>query len=251
MGLAILIGLVVAAVAVLVLLDRRRKEARVEREDASAVEYINLFIGTLYMVLLSLIVVLLWQNVSDVSSDVRTEASGLQALAQTAQRLPSAEGGPLLKAAHEYAATVLNSEWPPKPGTGNGADENAPAARILADARAAVTHPVAAGATAGTVEDQAITEINTVADARDDRLAKSGSGIPDVLLIALAVLSLITIATPLALGLRADALAFAGFVVTTALVCLAFWFVVELQSPFHGLIHASPQPLRDVLAASA
>ena len=66
--------------------------------------------------------------------------------------------------------------------------------------------------------------------------------------IALAVLSLITIATPLALGLRADALAFAGFVVTTALVCLAFWFVVELQSPFHGLIHASPQPLRDALA---
>lgn len=251
MGLAILIALVVSAVAVLVLLDRRRKDARVEREDASAVEYINLFIGTLYMVLLSLIVVLLWQNVSDVSSDVRAEASGLQALVQTAQRLPATEGEPLLKAAHGYAATVLNSEWPPKPGTGNGADENAPAARILADARAAVTHPVAAGATAGTVEDQAIAQINTVADARDDRLAKSGAGIPDVLLIALAVLSLITIATPLALGLRADALAFAGFVVTTALVCLAFWFVVELQSPFHGLIHASPQPLRDMLAASA
>ena len=251
MGLAILIALVVLAVAVLAMLDRRRKEMRAEREDASAVEYINMFIGTLYMVLLSLIVVLLWQNVSDVSGDVRAEASGLQALAQTAQRLPASEGEPLLKAAHEYAAAVLNSEWPPKPGTDNGADENAPAARILAEARAAVTHPVASGTTAGTVEDQAIAEINTVADARDDRLAKSGSGVPDVLLIALAVLSLITIATPLALGLRADALAFAGFVVTTALACLAFWFVVELQSPFHGLIHASPQPLRDVLAANA
>src|SRR6185437_14515639 len=201
MGLSILIGLVVVAVAVLVLLDRRRKDARVEREDAQAVEYINLFIGTLYMVLLALVVVVMWQNVSDVSGDVRTEASGLQALVQTAQRLPAAEGQPLLKAAHEYAATVLSSEWPPKPGSDNGADESAPAARIL-----------------------------------------------DVLLIALAVLSLITIATPLALGLRADALAFAGFVVTTALVCLAFWFVVELQSPFHGLIHASPQPLRDALA---
>ncbi|HEU5427253.1 MAG TPA: hypothetical protein VFU74_10280 [Actinocrinis sp.] len=248
MGLAILIGLVVVAVAVLVLLDRRRKESRVEREDAQAVEYINLFIGTLYMVLLSLVVVVMWQNVSDVSGDVRTEASGLQALVQTAQRLPAAEGHPVLKAAHEYAAAVLNSEWPPKPGSGNGADESAPAARILAEARAAVTRPVASGALAGTIEDQAIGDINTVADARDDRLAKSGSGIPDVLLIALAILSLITIATPLALGLRADALAFAGFVVTTALVCLAFWFVVDLQSPFHGLIHASPQPLRDALA---
>ena len=248
MGLAILIGLVVVAVGVLVLLDRRRKEARIEREDAQAVEYINLLIGTLYIVLLSLVVVVMWQNVSDVSGDVRTEGAGLQALVQTAQRLPAAEGQPLLKAAHDYAATVLNSEWPPKPGSDNGADENAPAARILAEARAAVTHPVESGATAGTIEDQAIGEINAVAEARDDRLAKSGASIPDVLLIALAVLSLITIATPLALGLRADALAFAGFVVTTALVCLAFWFVVELQSPFHGLIHASPQPLRDALA---
>ncbi|HEU5356056.1 MAG TPA: DUF4239 domain-containing protein [Actinocrinis sp.] len=248
MGLAILIGLVVVAVGVLVLLDRRRKEARIEREDAQAVEYINLLIGTLYIVLLSLVVVVMWQNVSDVSGDVRTEGAGLQALVQTAQRLPAAEGQPLLKAAHDYAATVLKSEWPPKPGSDNGADENAPAARILAEARAAVTHPVESGATAGTIEDQAIGEINAVAEARDDRLAKSGASIPDVLLIALAVLSLITIATPLALGLRADALAFAGFVVTTALVCLAFWFVVELQSPFHGLIHASPQPLRDALA---
>ena len=248
MGLSILIGLVVVAVAVLVLLDRRRKDERVEREDAQAVEYINLLIGTMYIVLLSLVVVVMWQNVSDVSGDVRTEAAGLQSLAQTAQRLPAAEGRPLLKATHEYAATVLNSEWPPKPGSDNAADENAPAARILAEARAAVTHPVASGATAGTIEDQAIGEINAVAEARDDRLAKSGASIPTVLLIALAVLSLITIATPLALGLRADALAFAGFVVTTALVCLAFWFVVELQSPFHGLIHASPQPLRDALA---
>ncbi len=250
MGLAILVGLVAAAVIVLVLMDRRRERGAAEREDAQAVEYINLFIGTLYMVLLSLVVVVMWQNVSDVGGDVRTEAAGLEALVQTAQRLPAAEGTPLLEAAHEYAAAVLNTEWPPKAGAGNGADESAPAAGILARARAAVTHPVASGAMAGTVEDQAIEEINTVAEARDDRLAKSGDGIPTVLLIALAVLSLITIATPLALGLRADAVAFAGFVVTTALVCLAFWFVVDLQSPFHGLIHASQQPLRDVLAGA-
>lgn len=250
MGFTILIVLVAAAVTVLVLLDRRRKEGRLEREDAPAVDYINLFIGTLYMVLLSLIVVVMWQNVSDVSGDVRAEASGLEALAQTAQRLPAAEGEPLLKAVHDYAATVLTTEWPPTAAVRDSANRNAPAARVLAEARAAVTRPVAAGALAGTVEDQAIEEINTVADAREDRLAKSGDGIPTVLLIALALLSLITIATPLALGLRADVVAFAGFVVTTALVCLAFWFVVDLQSPFHGLIHASAQPLRDVLAGA-
>ncbi|MGH6654707.1 MAG: hypothetical protein ACRDVE_05830 [Actinocrinis sp.] len=251
MGLVILICLVVAAVAVLVVLDRRRGRSagRVEREDVRALEYINVFIGTLYMVLLSLIVVLMWQNVSDVSGDVRSEAASLQALVQTAQRLPPSEGVPVLNAAHEYASSVLDTEWPPKAGAAT--DPEAPAARVLADARAAVTHPVAAGASAGTIEDQAITDINAVAEARDDRLAKSTDGVPPFLLIALAILSLITIATPLTLGLRAHALALAGFVVTTALVCLAFWFVIELQSPYHGLIHASAQPLRELLAGAA
>ena len=249
MGLVILICLIVVAVGVLVVLDRRRAgEGPLEREDRPAVEYINLFIGTLYIVLLSLIVVVTWQNTSDVSSDVRSEASGLQALVQTAQRMPAPERVPLINAAHEYATSVLNTEWPPSGGT--DANTDAPAARILATARAAVSHPVATGASAGTIEDEAIGEINQIADARDDRLAKSSSTIPTLLLIALGVLSVMTIATPLALGLRADALAFTGLVITTALVILAFWFVLELQSPYHGLIHASQQPLREVAAGA-
>jgi hypothetical protein len=248
-GLVILICLIVVAVAVLVVLDRRRGgEGVIEREDRPAVEYINLFIGTLYIVLLSLIVVVTWQNTSDVSGDVRSEAAGLQALVQTAERMPASERVPLINAAHEYATSVLNTEWPPS----SGADVNtdAPAARILATARAAVSHPVTVGASAGTIEDEAISEINEVSDARDDRLAKSSSTIPTMLLIALALLSVITIATPLALGLRADAFAFTGLVISTALVILAFWFVLELQSPYHGLIHASQQPLREVVAGA-
>jgi len=247
-GLAILIVLVTVAVALLIITDRRRMrgDGRIEREDGPALEYINVFIGTLYMVLLSLIVVLMWQNVSDVGGDVRAEAAGLQAMVQTAQRLPATEGVPLIDAAHQYAASVLNTEWPPKAGTDSATD--APAGHILDEARAAVSHPVAAGTSAGTIEDQALSEIQSVSDARDDRLAKSSGSVPTFLLIALAVLSLITIATPLTLGLRTHAVAFTGFVVTTALVCLAFWLVVELQSPYHGLIHASPQPLRELVA---
>ena len=249
MGLVILICLIVVAVAVLVVLDRKRSgQGPIEREDRPALEYINVFIGTLYMVLLSLIVVVTWQNTSDVSGDVRNEAAGLQALVQTAERMPASERAPLIKAAHEYATSVLNTEWPPSGGT--DANSDAPAARILATARAAVSRPVSAGASAGTIEDQAISEINQVSDARDDRLAKSSSTIPALLLIALGVLSVITIATPLALGLRAHPFAFLGLVITTALVILAFWFVLELQSPYHGLIHASQQPLREVAAGA-
>jgi hypothetical protein len=247
MDVWILIGMVVIAVTTLIVVDRRRgePEERTERDDTPALEYINLFIGTLYMVLLSPIVVLMWQNTSDVNSDVRSEADGLQSVTQLAAQLPAAEGAPLTAAARGYAGSVLKTEWPP---TGITDPDQAPAGRLLDQARAAVTFPVASGASAGTVEDEALSDIDSIASARDDRLANSDSGVPPYLLIALALLSLMTIVTPLTLGLRADALAFTGFLVSTTLVCLAFWFVLELQSPYHGLIHASAQPLQEFLA---
>lgn len=245
MGLGILCALVLAAVGALFLTERYRKEEkeRTEREDANAVEYINVFIATLYMVLLSLIVVVMWNNTADVGNDVRAEATGLQALVSTADRMPPTEGSALRTAARDYADSVLATEWPP------GADgpTTMPAARILSRARAALAHPVAAGAQVGTIEDQGLAEIDAVSAARDDRLAKSGKGVPVFLLIALGALSLTTIATPLALGLRADPVAFAGLALTTALVCLSYWFVLDLQSPYHGPVHASAQPLRDLL----
>ena len=244
MGLALLICLVLAAVVALVVTDRRRKENRPERVDANALDYVNTFISTLYMVLLALIVVVQWQNVDQISSDVQNETSTLTALVQTADRMPAAEGATVRASAIAYAQAVTAHEWPPPADPANDA-----AAKALETGQAAVTHPVAANASLGTIEDQAIGEYQALAQTRADRLAASSSETSPVLLFALGVLSLITILTPLLLGLRADALAFAGLVVSTALVCLSFWFVLNLNSPYNGLIHADPTPLSQFLAA--
>ena len=82
MGIAVLVCLVLASVVALAITDRlrKRKEHKPEREDGSALDYVNTFISTLYVVLLALIVVVQWQNVDQINSDVGSEASTLTAL---------------------------------------------------------------------------------------------------------------------------------------------------------------------------
>lgn len=245
MGLVLLICLVLAAVAALLVTDRLRKEGREgERPDATALDYVNTFISTLYMVLLALVVVVQWQNVDQISANVQSEASTLTVLVQTADRMPAAEGATVRASAIDYAKAVLAHEWPPPADTANDA-----AAQALDAGQKAVTHPVADDTQLGTIEDQAISEYQSLAQTRADRLAASSSETSPVLLLALGVLSIITVLTPLVLGLRADAIAFTGLAVSTLLVCLSFWFVIDLNSAYNGLIHADPTPLSQFLAA--
>jgi hypothetical protein len=246
MGIAVLVCLVLASVVALAITDRlrKRKEQKPEREDGSALDYVNTFISTLYVVLLALIVVVQWQNVDQINSDVGSEASTLTALVQTADRMPGHEGVVVHDSAVEYAKAVLADEWPPPSDTSGDA-----AAKALDTGEAAVTHPVGLQTSLGTIEDQAIGEYQTLAETRADRLAVSTSRTSPILLIALGVLSLITVLTPLALGLRADTIAFTGLLVSTLLVCLAFWLVLDLDSLYHGVIHADSTPLSQFLAA--
>jgi hypothetical protein len=244
--LAVLICLVLASGAALVITDRARKEHRPERKDAAALNYVNTFISTLYMVLLALVVVVQWQNVDEVNSDVRTEAYTLSALVQTASRMPADEATAVRASAVDYAQGVLRNEWPAPSDYGSDV-----VARALGSGQTAVTHPVDVDVQLGTIEDQAIGEYEALQQARVDRLAVGNQGIPEILLVALGALSLVTVLTPLALGMRADALAFSGLVISTVLVCLAFWLVLDLQTLYSGLIHADSSPLSRFLTDQA
>ena len=214
--------------------------------DATALDYVNTFISTLYMVLLALVVVVQWQNIDQINADVRAEASTLTALVQTADRMPSPEGTQVRASAFEYADAVLAHEWPATSLETAGDDA---AQQALDAGQAAVTHPVALSTSLGTIEDQAIGEYQALAQSRADRLAVSEDTTSPVLLVALGVLSLITVLTPLALGLRADAIAFSGLMVSTVLVCLSFWFVLDLQTLYHGLIHVTAGPIQSFVAS--
>jgi hypothetical protein len=204
---------------------------------------VNTFISTLYMVLLALVVVVQWQNVDEINTDVRTEAYTLSRAHADVRADAGAEAAIVRASAVDYAQGVLHAEWPPPAST--GADV---VTKALDTGQAAVTHPVARTCSSARSRTRP-----SASSSRSSRRAPTASASATrtsraVLIIALGVLSLITVLTPLALGLRSDALAFSGLVISTVLVCLSFWIVLDLQTLYSGLIHVDSTPLSRFLA---
>ncbi len=246
--------LTILAVVILVagaVLARRRiaVRGRGNNRAEAAADYVAMFMVTMYTVLLAFIIVVLWQRLDDINTDVGTEGQDLTQLVWDAQRLPAADRTAMRTAVTDYAATVLGREWPPAdPGAAGG---SAFAVTTLRD-------HLATGSTLDqqtTLRDQELAVLDDLSAARADRVAKSLAGsYPRVLTVALVLLSVATVLTPFLLGPRAEPLSVLGIVVTIVVVALALVLVIDLQTEFGGVFSVSRAPLEAVqqqLAATA
>jgi hypothetical protein len=230
--------IVLVAGAVLV---RRRLTARSggehDRAEAAA-DYVATFMVTMYTVLVAFIVVILWQRLDDINTDVRTEGQDLTQLVWEAQRLPAADRTALRTAVTDYTTAVVSREWPPA---------NLAAADGSAFALTGVRGHLSTAFSLDeqtTLRDQELSVVDDLAAARADRVSKSlSSSYPQFLTVALALLSAATVLTPFLLGPRIEPLSVLGIVVTIVVVGCALALVLDLQSAFGGPFSVSRTPL--------
>jgi hypothetical protein len=235
--------LAAAALVAGAVLVRRRITARGgenNRAEAAA-DYVATFMVTMYTVLVAFIVVVLWQRLDDINVDVRTEGQDLTQLVWAAQRLPAADRVALRSAVTDYASAVLDHEWPP----GNLASANGSASAITAVRGHLATSFSLDEQT--TLRDQELAVVDDLAASRADRVSKSlSSSYPEILTVALVLLSVATVLTPFLLGPRVEPLSVLGIVVTIVVVCSALALVLDLQSTFGGPFSVSRVPLQAV-----
>jgi hypothetical protein len=233
--------LILVAGAVLV---RRRMQARSgsehDRAEAAA-DYVAMFMVTMYTVLLAFIVVILWQRIDDLNTDVRTEGQDLTQLVWNAQRLPAADRAALRAGVTAYTAAVLGHEWPPADLAATGGS-----AFAIAGLRAHLATSFSLDEQT-TLRDQELAVLDDLSAARADRVGKSLSGsYPGVLTVALVLLSAATVLTPFLLGPRAEPLSILGIGVTIVVVACALALVLDLQSAFGGAFSVSRVALQSV-----
>ncbi len=208
-----------------------RRRSRTQ-DDSAAIEYMNVFAGTAYAVLLALAIVVLWQNVDDLSSDIRDEAAGLSTLVWVAEQLPPQQRDQLQGSIDEYVDVTLSKEWPPK---SRSAGESR---AVLATMRSDLTSFDTVDPDVGGQRDKALDVLDDIDASALERLAKSGHGFPQPLLVALIVLSIVVVSTPFTMGLRRKLLTALTLGVMTTLVATSLILVFELNSPFRGGVHA-------------
>jgi len=218
----------------------RRRRSRTE-DDSAAIEYMNVFAGTAYAVLLALAIVVLWQNVDDLSQDIRDEAAGLSTLVWVAEQLPATQRDQLQSSIEEYVDVTLQQESPPRAGAEGGSRA------VLATMRSDLTAFDTEDDDISGQRDKALDTLDDIDASGLERLAKSRDGFPEPLLVALIVLSLVVVSTPFTMGLRRKPLTALTLVVMTTLVACSLILVFELNSPFAGGVHSVDQSPLDAV----
>lgn len=232
-----LIAATATAVAVF-LLGRRRTGGA---DSGRGIDFVNGALAAVYLVLLAFNVVICWDRVDGLNTDVRTEAGDLRTLSGLAGDLPAPAARKLRAAVQDYANAVLDREWP-----ASGEPLNSGAAIPIARARAALASVPGTDTPAAKARDQASDTLDELTDTREDRITASAHKLPWILNGVLALLTAVQIVTPLALGIRPGLTgAFLGGV-NTAVVVAGLLFALDLNSPYSGVLAVDRNPLHAV-----
>jgi hypothetical protein len=234
-GIVIVLAAAVATAVVAIALSRRRAAGA---GGDGGIDFVNAALAAVYLVLLAFNVVVCWERIDGLNGDIRTEAGDLRTLAGLTGDLPAPVDDKVRAAATDYAHAVLNREWP-----ATGEPLNAAAAIPIARARQALAAVPDGETPAAKARDQASDVLDDLTKTRQDRITSSAHGLPWILSAVLALLTLVQLVTPLALGLRpglAGAL-LAG--VNTAVVVAGLLFVLDLNTPYSGVQAVDRNPL--------
>jgi hypothetical protein len=239
--LIVAIAALAVVAAVLALAWHRLHGVVSERADAAA-DYVSVFVSAVYLILLTFLVVVLWQRIDDINADVRAEAADLNQLIWTAHREAGPDRTTLRTVVRDYATAVLVHEWPADDTAGA-----APATGALNAARAGIATPFPLDQQT-TLRDDVLSALDDIGANRADRLAESHVGLPGWVLGSFVVLSVVALLVPFLLGPRLDAHGLVGLAVTIGGIAAAGLLVWELLHPYGGLVGIDPTPLRAVLA---
>lgn len=187
-------------------------------------------IGTAYAVLLSFVVVGVWQQYETSDSVTSSEAAAVSDLHRLADTLPAPLGPKLKKELDRYINVVINDEWP---AMQRGA-WSAEAQQLSHDVLHQVATFAPGSAAQQVVQAKALDRADAFLDARRQRLHDNETGIPGILWWTLFAFAAITIGFTYLFGLENMRIQILMTVALTAAIALILVLVAELDYPFRG-----------------
>lgn len=216
-----------------------RNETITHNDVASAV---LATLGTVLAVMMSFMVVGVWQQYESAGQNTQIEASALSDLYHIGDALPQATKLQLQSGVDRYISLVVNDEWP---AMVNGS-ESWRAHQTAYSIQDIVTHFRPSSEQQSIVQSQAMTYTAQFLDARRQRIRDNRTGIPTVLWAVMLAVGVITVVfsfyfkvdRPLAQQIMVAAL--------TAVIVLIYSLIAELDYPFRGDIAIHPDAYQHV-----
>ncbi len=187
-------------------------------------------IGTAYAVLLSFVVVVVWQEYDASDTVVSTEAGAVADLHRLSDALPEPLGTTLKRELDDYTRLMIAVEWPAMRHGGWSPEAQHLSRVITAQIGSAIPHNAAqqnALALALNVD-------RTMLDARRQRLHDNATGIPLILWATLWSVAVVTLGFSYLFGMENVRIQLMMTAALTITIALMFVLIAELDYPFRG-----------------
>ena len=195
-------------------------------------------IGTVLAVLMSFMVVGVWQEYDASARTVQEEASALADLHHLADLLPPPDRGALHSVVDRYITEVLFDEWPRMKHGGESLrahDTAYSVQRVVAAFVPKMSRGVA-------LQTEGLQLATRFLDARRERLHDNTQGIPLILWVTLLFTGAVTVVFSFYFRVEHAAAQYVMVIAMTAVIMIIFALTAELDYPFRGDFAVKPAP---------
>lgn len=192
-------------------------------------------IGTILAVLMSFMVLGVWQEYDGAAQNVQLEAGTLSDLHHLADAFPNPFRDKLKAKVDKYIETVIQVEWPEMQSGGES---------LLAHDTAYQIETLVAGftpksPTQNTLQSNAIGLTQTFLDARRQRIHDNEQTIPSILWATMLFLGFVTVIFSYYFRVDRPLAQYVMVIALTGVITLTFTLIAELDLPFRGSVNVS------------
>ncbi|HZZ64933.1 MAG TPA: hypothetical protein VFE17_05520 [Candidatus Baltobacteraceae bacterium] len=200
-------------------------------------------IGTVLAVMMSFMVVGVWQEFDQAAQDAQTEASAAADLHHIADGFPAGERADVQNTVDRYLVLVIHDEWPLMR---RGLESQA-----AHDTAYEILHILTAYAPASiqqqALQSRAFDYAGAMLDARRNRILSNRQGIPIILWTTMLVLGGVTIIFSFYFRVDRPVSQYIMVLALALVISLTFSLIAELDYPFRGDIAVDPFAFQHVM----
>jgi hypothetical protein len=222
---------------------RRSVDAETLEAHQEVAGFIISVVGTIYAVVLALVVVAVWEQFEDARTTAEREANAVANLYHLARGLPAKDQHAFQEKVKTYARVVVDEEWRLMQ-RGQASDR---AWDAFHDLWPTLTASEPQSMRESAIHQEALERMNELADARRVRLLSSHTEIPRVLWTVLIGGAITTIGFTYFFGVSRLAAQALMTVALSGTIALVLFVIVVIDLPFRRDVGVSPEALQQVL----
>lgn len=202
-------------------------------------------LGTVLAVMMSFMVVGVWQEYDNAAQTAQQEASAISDLHHLADAYPPAMRKRVQSEIDAYIGLVVHDEWPAMRSGRESKAAHDQAYAILA----ALTHWHPANPGEQALQSRGLDLAGAFLDKRRDRILSNHQGIPLILWAAMLFTGTVTVVFSFYFRVDRAKAQFLMIVAETAVIAIIFTLIAELDYPFRGDIAVEPYSFLHIMSA--